>query len=133
MRRFLLLAALSALIIVPSDFKPLESAEINCDSAAWKDNDFCKEDEDSGRVNTDVNIRGNITKYLFNELIPAAQKPNSQIFYDREYEGSQCNIYGFNCLVQTGVIAKWSNFFVELQPYEHLNPKRTFGRRKKPH
>ena len=105
MRRFLVLAALSALI-VPSGFKSLEAVEINCDSAAWKDKDFCKEVEDSGRVNTDVNIRGNMTKYLFNELIPAAQEPNSQIFYDREYKGSQCNVFGYNCLVQTGVIAK---------------------------
>ena len=82
-------------------------------------------------MNTDVNIRGDETKYLFNELIPTDQKPNSQIFYDREYKGSQCNVFGYNCLVQTGVIAKWSNFFVELQPYEHLIPARALARGKK--
>ena len=130
MKRFIFAGVFLALLGV-GGISPQKAAEINCDSAAWKDKDFCKKDEDSGRVKTDVNIRGNETKYLFNELIPAEQKPNSQIFYDREYKGSQCNVFGYNCLVQTGVIAKWSNFFVEIQPYEHLIPARALARGKK--
>ncbi len=125
MRRFIFATALLT-FIGAGDLKPLKAAEINCDSTVWRNHELCKKDEGPVRINSDVNIKGNKKRYVFNELFPATQPPNSQIFYDREYVGKGCNIFG-KCLRVGGVIAKWSNYFVELQPYENTTCAKCIG------
>ncbi len=125
MRTFFLPIAVFASIGIafPSEVKAFD---VNCDSPVWSDSEECQE-KTPLRIKTDINIKGKIKgRFVFNELFPANQPPNTQIFYDREYIGTGCNIFG-KCLRTGGVIAKWSNYFVELRPYEDSTTFRTIG------
>ena len=122
MRNFILSAACLGLIGASSIQSSEASQSVNCESSVWRDKEICKQDEDSGRIKTDVNIKRNKKRFVFNELFPAAEKPSSQIFYDREYQRTGCNLLG-KCLRTVGIIAKWSNYFVEIQPYEETRPR----------
>ena len=105
----------------------ISAAEINCNSPVWKNKEICSpEDEYKGKIKEDVNIKGENRNFVFNEIINSKEPPNTEIFYDREFVGSGCNLFG-KCLSTGGVVAKWSNYFVELQPYEISTTFKTIG------
>ena len=69
-------------------------------------------------ITTDINIKGiDPKKLLFNEIISTQKKPNTKIIYDRQTEGDMCFM---TCNFYNGVTSKWSDFFVDLQPFENF-------------
>tara|TARA_Y100000766_G_C18698822_1_gene503196 strand:+ start:51 stop:782 length:732 start_codon:yes stop_codon:yes gene_type:complete len=93
--------------------------EINCDSIVWRDKEECAEVEKKpSKIDSDVNIKGLDPKnLLFNTFIPSTSPPNTRLIYDRGVEGDMCFI---SCNFYNGVTSKWTDFFVDLQPFENF-------------
>ncbi len=127
MRRFIFATACLAFLGASNINSLKASKNVNCNSPVFKKHALCQKSKGTVKINTDVNIKGDKKRYVFNELIPAAIPPNTQIFYDRESKGSGCNLVG-KCLKTGGVIAKWSNYFLELQPYQITTGKGLLNR-----
>lgn len=72
----------------------------------------------SVRANDDTSIRGIDPKGLpFNKVIKVESDYTNSILYDRAVEGDMCFI---TCNKYNGVTSKWSNFYVDLQPFENF-------------
>lgn len=82
--------------------------------------DYGREEEEKKdlKIRTDVNIKGIDPKnILFDTPIPSSSSPVSTVLYDRASEGDSCFI---TCNFYNGVTSKWSDFFVDLQPFENF-------------
>ena len=77
-----------------------------------------KKEAKTPKITTDVNIKGLDPKRLpFDTLIKSTNEPVTQVLYDRAVEGDMCFI---SCNFYNGVTSKWSDFFVDLQPFENF-------------
>ena len=77
-----------------------------------------KKKEKRPQITTDVNIKGLDPKRLpFDTLIKSENEPVTRVLYDRAVEGDMCFI---SCNFYNGVTSKWSDFFVDLQPFENF-------------
>jgi len=66
----------------------------------------------------DISIKGLDPKGLpFNKVIKVDSDYTNSILYDRAIEGDMCFI---SCNKYNGVTSKWSNFYVDLQPFENF-------------
>ena len=69
-------------------------------------------------ANDDISIKGLDPKGLpFNKVIKVDSDYTNSILYDRAVEGDMCFI---SCNKYNGVTSKWSNFYVDLQPFENF-------------
>ena len=119
MKRLLLplIAALALPTAVNAD-----EVKINCDSPVFRESEQCAEKEpfkkEPFKIDKDINIKGiKYKRFVVDKLIEASGPPNQTIIYDHDYKGQGCVI---GCDRKDGVIAKWSNYFLELQPYTEL-------------
>ena len=65
-----------------------------------------------------MNIKGIDPKnLLFDTPISTSKSPLTTVLYDRAVEGDMCFL---SCNFYNGVTSKWSNFFVDLQPFENF-------------
>ena len=77
-----------------------------------------KEKEEKKEISTDVNIKGIDPKnLLFDTPISTSKSPLTTVIYDRAVEGDMCFL---SCNFYNGVTSKWSDFFVDLQPFENF-------------
>ena len=77
-----------------------------------------KEEEEKKEISTDVNIKGiDPKRLLFDTPISTTNSPLTTVLYDRAVEGDMCFI---SCNFYNGVTSKWSDFFVDLQPFENF-------------
>jgi len=54
--------------------------------------------------------------FPFDVVLGQSQSDGARVLFNREYKGRLCF---FSCHFYDGVISKWTNFFVEVQPYEN--------------
>ena len=81
----------------------------------WEEEEEKKEKKE---ISTDVNIKGIDPKnLLFDTPISTSKSPLTTVLYDRAVEGDMCFL---SCNFYNGVTSKWSNFFVDLQPFENF-------------
>jgi hypothetical protein len=72
----------------------------------------------SETVSEDINIRNRDPKNLpFDKIIRVSTDYTDKILYDRAIEGDMCFI---TCNNYNGVTSKWTNFYVDLQPFENF-------------
>ena len=77
-----------------------------------------EEKEEKKEISTDVNIKGIDPKnLLFDTPISTSKSPLTTVIYDRAVEGDMCFL---SCNFYNGVTSKWSDFFVDLQPFENF-------------
>jgi len=77
-----------------------------------------EEKEEKTEISTDVNIKGiDPKRLLFDTPISTTNSPLTTVLYDRAVEGDMCFI---SCNFYNGVTSKWSDFFVDLQPFENF-------------
>ena len=77
-----------------------------------------EEKEEKKEISTDVNIKGiDPKRLLFDTPISTTNSPLTTVLYDRAVEGDMCFI---SCNFYNGVTSKWSDFFVDLQPFENF-------------
>ena len=101
---------------------------VNCYSPIWIRKPDCN--GISRNIEVDVNIRGMApNQFILHKLIPARKLPNTKIFYELGYDSrSRKNydkdlVYGgcslsLKCIAISSFTVKWSDFFIELQPYQ---------------
>jgi hypothetical protein len=53
--------------------------------------------------------------FPFDVVIEPSRPDGSRVLFNREYKGRLCF---FSCHFYDGIISKWTNFFLEMQPYE---------------
>ncbi len=103
------LLATSALLIIPTPGR-----------AQWDEYDNNDSDlEELYTSRADRSIRGTDPKNLpFDRILKSSGKDGiTNILYDRAVEGDMCFI---SCNNYNGVTSKWSNFYVEIQPFENF-------------
>ena len=77
-----------------------------------------EEKEEKKEISTDVNIKWIDPKnLLFDTPISTSKSPLTTVIYDRAVEGDMCFL---SCNFYNGVTSKWSDFFVDLQPFENF-------------
>ena len=118
MKRLVLLLPLLALPLPAFMASPI-GAQINENLIAQRGSDWDDDEEEEDRtIRVDTNIKGIDPKHLlFNEIISTQLKPNTKVLYDRQTEGDMCFM---TCNFYNGVTSQWSDFFVDLQPFENF-------------
>ena len=53
--------------------------------------------------------------FPFDKVLPSVNGNSTKVLFNREYNGRICLI---SCHFYDGIISKWTNFYVDLQPYE---------------
>ena len=117
MKRLALL--LPVLVFALPVFKaaPVDAQTVDNLIALRRDDDK-EEKEEKTEIDTDVNIKGIDPKHLlFNTPISTSNSPLTTVLYDRAVEGDMCFL---SCNFYNGVTSKWSDFFVDLQPFENF-------------
>jgi len=113
--------SISSLLVLMLLFSalPLQAANYNYPLIAQRGYDWEEEEElETRKISTDVNIKGIDPKnLLFNTPISTTKSPLTKVLYDRATEGDGCVI---TCNFYNGVTSKWSDFFVDLQPFENF-------------
>jgi hypothetical protein len=95
-----------------------QTGEILIAQREWDDDEDGEEQLEKKEINTDVNIKGIDPKnLLFNTPVSTTNSPLTTVLYDRAVEGDMCFI---SCNFYNGVTSKWSDFFVDLQPFENF-------------
>jgi hypothetical protein len=93
-----------------------ETVESLIAQRGWDEDE--EENEKKKKISTDVNIKGIDPKnLLFNMPIGTTNSPLTTVLYDRAVEGDNCFI---SCNFYNGVTSKWSDYFVDLQPFENF-------------
>ena len=84
----------------------------------WDDDEDKEENKKKEKISTDVNIKGIDPKnLLFDTPLASTKRPLTTVLYDRAVEGDNCFI---SCNFYNGVTSKWSDYFVDLQPFENF-------------
>ena len=115
MKRLALLLALTFPVFIAAPIRAqIDENLIAQRGYDWDDND----EEDDRTIRVDTNIKGIDPKYLlFDEIISTQLEPNTKVLYDRQTEGDMCFM---TCNFYNGVTSQWSDFFVDLQPFENF-------------
>jgi len=67
-------------------------------------------------LNLDPGVKGTENRRLeYQKVFKSSSQPDISFFFDKEYKGQGCVI---GCDVYVGIMAKWSSYFLQLQPYD---------------
>lgn len=67
-------------------------------------------------VNLDPGVKGAENRRLeYQKVFKSSSQPDISYFFDKEYKGQGCV---FGCDVYVGIMAKWSSYYLQLQPYD---------------
>ena len=117
MKRLALLLPVLVFALPVFKVAPVDAQTVDNLIALRRDDDK-EEKEEKTIIDTDVNIKGIDPKHLlFNTPISTSNSPLTTVLYDRAVEGDMCFL---SCNFYNGVTSKWSDFFVDLQPFENF-------------
>ena len=117
MKRLALLLPVLVFFLPVFKVAPVDAQTVDNLIALRRDDDK-EEKEEKTEIDTDVNIKGIDPKHLlFNTPISTSNSPLTTVLYDRAVEGDMCFL---SCNFYNGVTSKWSDFFVDLQPFENF-------------